>query len=161
MRKKRKNSRRVVRTIALLGGIALAQLLVSCGQSVADPNVDSIFFDPARAQKERIDPRKQKLANVQQQTAAEKIKTTMLQGELRELETQIKGLEREAASLDSKIAVARNKRQQASAPGASERARASVPAISTEERKLIARRNQISKQVSADKAKLTKMLKTR
>lgn len=146
------------RCLGHLGIFLLLCHLVSCG-SVADPNVDSIFFDPARAQKERIEPRQRRLQGLKEETGAERIRTVQLQGKIRGVKSEIKALESKMASLDSQIATSRRKR--ATASSSVRHVTVTKTKSSGEEKNLIRERDQLANQVSQEKRKLAKMLKTR
>jgi predicted RNase H-like nuclease (RuvC/YqgF family) len=112
--------KRVAKTF--LSGLGSALVWTGCA-STSDPNVDSIGFSPARAERERIAPRQARLWREEGGAEAERIRSLALKQKLREnenqrqsdedeikrLRAQIAAGERELKTLNDRVAAARGR----------------------------------------------------
>lgn len=94
------NLERLLYLVVLSGSF----LLIGCATpSVADPNVDSIFFSPERAERERLQPKREVLAETERQTEAEKIRSITLRNQTKVVKSENSSLAKQVKEIDVKI----------------------------------------------------------
>jgi septal ring factor EnvC (AmiA/AmiB activator) len=84
----------------------LVVLLFAGCASTADPRVDSIGFDPRRAERERLDPMREQLANEEDDTSAEHIRSITLRSTLGTAQTSTESIQVQIETLRRKKAAA-------------------------------------------------------
>jgi uncharacterized protein involved in exopolysaccharide biosynthesis len=73
--------------ITLLGGLEVVLFHAGCA-TTGDPNVDTIGFSPARAERERLAPRRAELRREESSAEAERIRALTLKQQLNDDETR-------------------------------------------------------------------------
>ncbi|HEV2805017.1 MAG TPA: hypothetical protein VGW57_08825 [Chthoniobacterales bacterium] len=74
--------------IPLLGGSGLVLFYAGCATPTGDPNLDSIGFSPAKAERERLAPRRADLRREESSAEAERIRALTLKQQLNDDETR-------------------------------------------------------------------------